>query len=290
MQTKTQTRVRLQLLKALPNLRLLLVLGLLLIGPNILALADDTGSDTPATSAAENIQDKKIQNQIEEEHDTKNLDKLLIDYNKDSEKVLKDAAKIIQKDEGSDVSNKELGINHNGDPDEQSALKKADLSMFDFNKKKIDPKALKKIKYSQVLRVTLEPLQKMDEKELLQLLKDNTKGSPSGAYIDRFPKLAVFAVRLIKDKEALPSLAKIIDDQDRLIHFSGIMLATILIAFFLKRLMKKEGRSIAKAFGLWFLRFLIISSLRIGILFYFFSVEVGPTLNIASKTFFKSMI
>ncbi|MBC7537547.1 MAG: hypothetical protein H7281_01900 [Bacteriovorax sp.] len=274
-----------QLLKALPNLRLLLILGLLFIGPNIEAQTDGAGSDAPANSIPNNIQAKK--NQIEEEHDTKNLDKLLIDYNKDSEKVLKDAAKIIQKDEGSDVSNKELGINHGGDPDEQPALKKADLSMFDFNKKKqIDPKALKKLKYSQVLRVTLEPLQKMDEKELILLLKDNTKDSPSGVYIDRFPKLAMFAVRLIKDKEALPSLAKIIDDQDKLIHFSGIMLATILIAFFLKRLMKKEGRSIVKALGLWFLRFLIISSLRIGILLYFFSAEVEPTFNIASKTFF----
>jgi hypothetical protein len=162
--------------------------------------------------------------------------------------------------------------------------------MFDLSKKKIDPKGLKKIKYSDALRVTLEPLQKMSEAELVALLKDNTKGSSAEEYINRFPKLVVFAVRLIKDKEAIPSMARILDDQDRLISFSGIMLATILFAFFLKRFMKREGRSIGKALGLWFLRFLIISALRFGITLYFFSAELEPMFKIASKTFFKSMI
>ncbi|MDD4976862.1 MAG: hypothetical protein PHY93_21085, partial [Bacteriovorax sp.] len=138
----------------------------------------------------------------------------------------------------------------------------------------------------EALKVTLGPLQKMSERELVQLLRDNTKGSSAEDYINRFPKLVVFTVRLIKDKEAIPSMARIIDDQDRLISFTGIMLTTILLAFLLKRFMKEEGRSIANALGFWFLRFLIISSLRFAIVLYFFSAELKPMIRIASKTFF----
>jgi hypothetical protein len=275
----------LQQLKLLSPIRLLIILGLLLIGPNITAQTENSATPAPVDAP-----DSKNQNQVQEDHDTKNLDKLLIDYNKDSEKVLKDASKIIQKDEGSDLPKTELDVGQSNDPEEQAIVKKADLSMFDLSKKKIDPKGLKKIKYSDALRVTLEPLQKMSEAELVALLKDNTKGSSAEEYINRFPKLVVFAVRLIKDKEAIPSMARILDDQDRLISFSGIMLATILFAFFLKRFMKREGRSIGKALGLWFLRFLIISALRFGITLYFFSAELEPMFKIASKTFFKSMI
>lgn len=267
-----------QLLKALLNLRILIFLGLLFIGPSIFAQTDTSISAT-SDDATQN------KNQIEEEHDTKNLDKLLIDYNKDQDQVLKDAAKIIQKDDNGELTNKELGVEQNNDSDERPALKKADLSMFDL-KKRVDPNSLKKMQYADALRVALEPLQKMGEVELIKLLKENSKGSTAEVYIDRYPKLAVFTVRLIKSKEALPGLAQIIDDQDRLIHFAGIMITTILIAFFLKRLMKREGRSVGKALGLWFLRFLIISFLRLGIILYFFSTELAPTFNIATKTFF----
>jgi hypothetical protein len=247
-----QTRNRLQLLKTISKLRILIFLGLLIIGPNIQA---DTTETTPSDT-------------IEEEHDTKNLDKLLINYNKDQEKVLKDAEAIGEdQDTGDEISEKELATTSS-------------------NFKKLDPKNLKKISYSDSIKITLEPLQKMSESQLVALLHENTKDSKAGIYIDRFPKLAIFTVRLIKDPKALPSLAKIIDDQDRLIHFSSAMIVTILISLILKRFMKKEGRTILRAFGLWFLRFSIISFLRFGVLYYFFSAELTPMFNIGAKTFF----
>ena len=268
----------LPLLKLLFKLRILIFLGLLFIGPGIFAQTDSNDINQEKNQQNKN-QDK---NQIEEDHDTKNLDNLLIDYNKNKEKVLKDAAKILEADENDEVANKELGINQNNEPADKAALKKA-TSTF---KNIIDPKSLKKTKYSDALRVALEPLQRMSEKELVQLLKDNTSGSKASTYIDRFPKLAIFTVRLIKDKDALPNLAKILDDQERLIRFLGIMISTILIAFLLKRLMKRKGRSVVQALSFWFLRFIIISSLRFGILIYFFSSELSPLFSITSKTFF----
>ena len=246
------------LLKLLATFRILLYLGLFFIGPNLLA---DTNSETNPDT-------------IQEDHDTKNLDKLLIDYNKDQKKVLNDAAKINENDENNDLTEKELGVNQNANVIKSSLFKK------------VDPSSLKKIKYSEALKVTLEPLQKMSEPELVNLLKENSKNSTAAVYISRYPKITLFTVRLIKDKEAMPNLGKILDDEQNLIRFSGLMLTTIILGFFLKQFMKKDGRTIALAFTLWFFRFLIITSLRIGILIYFFGPELTPTFKIATKTFF----
>ncbi len=249
------TKLKQLLFNSLP----IILLGLVLLGPHSFAQTESPKTETTHAD-------------IQEEHDTKNLDKLLKDYSRDQEKVLKDAENIPKAEETSDI------------PANVSAKTKIfDSSIFKRNQ---DPKDLKKIKYSQAMKIALEPLQRMSEKELIKLLYENTSGSAARVYVERYPKLAVFAVRLIKSEDALPGLAKIADDEDRFIRFLGIMLSTILISFSLKRLMKREGRTVLKAVSLWFLRFVIISSLRLAVLLYFFSEEVSPIFKIDFKTFF----
>jgi hypothetical protein len=255
-----------RLLKKHSYLFLIISMGLFLSGPYSLA---QTPSDN-SQSAPEN--------QIQEEHDTKNLNKLLKDYNKNQEKVLKDSETINEMESSSELSDKDLNsAKSNGT---------ASTSLGDYFKKRIEPKDLKKVKYSNAVKLALEPLQKLKERELLTLLHENTKGSAAGTYIDRFPTFALFAVRLIKDPSALPSLASIADDSEKVINFIGVMLCTFLVAFILKRYTKKEGRPVMEAIGIWFLRFLIITSLRFGILMYFYSTELSPAFSIVSKTFF----
>lgn len=238
----------------------------------------------------------------EEVHDTQNLDKLLKDYNKDQEKVLKDAQKMLPQDQGqaegegvegsSDEADVILGKESTGpvlDPDdEKSKDGKVRIGIFDPNllKRKKTVNKEPQVKYSEVIRVALEPLQKLPERELIKLLLENTDKSSAGEYIRRYPKLAVFTIRLIKDKNALPNFVKIADDHDKLIRFLGIMVATILLAMLLKRMMKKEGRPIWKAVSLWFFRLVIMTSLRFAILLLFFSEEITPIFKIAGKTFF----
>lgn len=204
--------------------------------------------------------------EIQEEHDTKNLNELLREYSKDQEKVLRDAEYIQGAEATTDL------------PEE--------VTHKTIVKKVQDPKKLKKMKYSEAITIALMPLQKLSEKELIRLLNEKTTDSSIKKYIDQFPKLTVFTVRLIKSKDALPSLTKIADDEDRFIRFAAIMISTILFSFFLKRLMRREGRSILKAVSLWFLRFMIVSSLRLAIVLYFFSEEITPTFKIALETFF----
>lgn len=226
--------------------------------------------------------------EIEEVHDTNKLNKVLQDYNKDQQKVLQDAEMIKEMETTGEVSDEELGKGKMIDPDNEKALEQAhemlgsSLGMMKNEKKK----DLKKIKYSEAIRTTLAPLQKLSEKELSDMLKENTKGTAAGTYVERFPKMMTIAVRLIKDPEAIPGVVRTVDDQDKLIRFAGLMIATILVGFFLKRLMAKEGRGVLASLGYWFLRSLIMFGLRVGIIVFFYSEELTPAFKVVSRSIF----
>lgn len=260
-------------------------MGLVFLGPFSFAQTSDQ------QNTQDNIQETN-QETIHEDHDTKNLDKLLENYNKDQAKVLKDKAKLNTVNDSAEVIESKGEIKEVAHREEDVEAEIAHTvngkKPFDPNrfKKKINSDELKKIKYSEALKVALAPLQAMPESELRQLLLDNTKGSSAEEYVARFPKLLNFTVALIRDPVALPKMALIIEDQKRLIRYASLMLFTILFSIILKRFLKKEGRGIIAAVGLWFMRFLIINSLRLGILIYFFGSELTPMFNIAMKVFF----
>jgi hypothetical protein len=234
---------------------LLLFLGLCLSGPYTFAQTDSKTAET----------------HVQEEHDTENLDKVFKDYNKDQEKVLKDVETIKKMESIDEISEKEIGT----EPESPSN------KVF---QKKLSAQQFKNKSHYEALKFAFAPLQKLSEAELVALLKEKTVGSTTGQYLQHFPKLALFSVRVIKDPEALPLLGRIVDQQDKLIHFGGVMLCTIILGFLLKRLFKKDGRSVLASLGFWFTRFLILSALRFAILMYFFGQEVEPTLRIAGKT------
>jgi hypothetical protein len=225
----------------------------------------------------------------EEVHDTQKLDKVLKDYNKDQKKVLQDAESIKDMETTGEISEEEFGKGKVLDPESVKELESSHEAMVsafsNIGKKKKTPKD-KKPKYSEVIKSTLAPLQKLSEEELVLMLKENTRESSAAKYVDHFPQIMLIAVRLIKDKDALPEMAKILDDQDKLIHYSGMMIATFLVGFLLRRFMAKEGRTIFVSLSLWFIRFLIMSGLRIAVTIFFFGEELTPAFKVLTRTIF----
>lgn len=226
--------------------------------------------------------------QIEEIHDTQKLNKVLKDYNKNLKKVEQDAETIKQMQASGEVSEAELDNAQLGDPELEKAYKQAQGVLSDAiektRAKKVQPV---KTKYSDAVRITLGPLQKLSESELVAMLKENTRESKMAPYLEKFPNLMLFAVRMIKDPEAIPALVRTTEDQDKLIHFGGLMLSTILIGFLLKYFFHREGRSIPQALLFWFLRFLVLTGLRLGLIFYFFASEITPMLRVAHSVLFS---
>lgn len=189
-----------------------------------------------------------------EEHNTAELEKLLESYRKDPEKIIKN-------------------FEH---------LKNSDNSKSNKNSK-VPPK---KMTYSQSIRQVLIPLQSMPEAELRQVLSESIEKSGTLSPLKKFPFVLNLWVGLIKEKEAIPQLVSIFENQTKLIHFGISFLLTIVLGFVLRMAMRKKDRTIAKAMYYWFLRFVGILILRIFIVIYFF----GPQLKPAFQVFVRTLI
>lgn len=268
-------------------LSLLILTGLLILGGQSFAQEpqnDNAVNDTEMPAKSAQPQAQQVPDE-EEGHNTKDLEQLLKRYNTDSEKVLQDTSKLHTEEAGEEVDDSEINeMRPSDDPMKVASVNALKKVQSDQEKKKREELA-KKSDYSGAVRLALEPLQKLSEKELLRQMDENTKTSPMRPYIDQFPNIIVFAVKLIKDKESLPSLAKIAEDRDRLIRFAGIMVATLILGFFLKKLMHREGRSFIKAAFYFLLRMYMMFAIRVYIVYYFFSAELTPAAKVFKQTF-----
>lgn len=265
-------------LKSLRNLAYsFIILGLLVLGGLSNANANDelvgqenieeTGPNIPAD---------------EEHHNTKDLEKLLKRYNTDANKVLEDHSKLIKDEDALTTEVNDADLEEMRPSDEPIVKKKKEsLGLKNSLKTSDNPNM------SQSVALALQPLQKLSEKDLLKLLDDSTKESTLRPYMDKFPHFTVFVVKLIKDKESIPSLVKIVEDRERLIRFCGFMIATFIFGFILKKIMHREGRSFIKAAFYFLFRSFLMFGIRVYIIFYFFSTELTPAARIFNQTLLK---
>lgn len=256
-------------------LKIIFLAGFLLSGS--LSFAQNEAVDNKDPSAPEAVED----------HNTKDLEALLKRYNTDSEKVLDDSSKIHNIEAGTAASEvKDSDLEEMRPVD---ALDKGRESSWQKMKKdreeKIKKAAVAGSELSQSVRLALEPLQSLSEGELLKRFQEASKNSPARHYFEKFPKIPVFAVRLIKDEESIPSLVKIVEDKGRLIYFGSSLLISILFGFFLKKIMHREGRSFIEACFYFLIRLHIMFAVRIAIIYYFYSVEFTPAAKVFKETF-----
>ena len=205
----------------------------------------------PFSFAADNF-DK---NAPMEDHNTAELERLLENYRKDPEESSKNLKEF------------------------QEPVK----SKTNKNGSKLPPK---KLTYSQSIRMVLAPLQAMPEAELRKVLSESIEKSPSLSMLKNFPFVVNFLIGLVKEKEAIPQLVTIFEDQTKLIHFAIAFLLTMVLGFVLRLTMRKKDRTIAKALYYWFLRFTGILALRIFLVIYFFGTQLKPAFSVFISNLF----
>lgn len=258
-------------------------MGLLFLEGLCFAQSPDQNFDSkenPTTNPQ--IDTEKPTEPPQEDHDTQDLEKLLKRYNTDQEKILEDANKLHSETVPNEVDESEI----NEMPRSETPKSKDSMTeVFETGMRSRQRPKVISSELSNSVRLALEPLQKLSEKDLLKRLDESTKDSPARPYMDQFPNVTIFAVRLIKDKESLPTLVKILEDKDRLIWFAGTMLSTIIIGFLLKRFMHREGRSFLKAALYFFVRLYIMFAIRVAVVYYFYSAELTPAAKVFKKTF-----
>ena len=264
-------------------LKTVLILGLLILeGPCFAQNPENPTTNPTVTVDAE----KPSAAPSQEEHDTQDLEKLLKRYNTDQEKILEDANKLHTETAGDEVHDSEIeGMPHSEVVTEEAVVRDSVKDIFEEGMQSRKKSKVISSELSNSVRMALEPLQKLSEKELLKRMDESTRNSPVRAYMDQFPNITIFAVRLIKDTESIPSIVKIFEDKDRLIWFAGAMLCTVIFGFALKKFMHREGRSFFKAVLYFFVRLYIVFAVRIAVVYYFYSAEFTPAARVFKNTF-----
>ena len=242
-------------------------------------------------NAAENlstnpvIDTDKATNDPQEEHDSQDLEQLLKRYNTDQETILKDAHKLHGDSGANEVEESEIdempGSEIKANPKRKDALSEVHESKIKSKKKS----ELIPTKLSNSVKFVLLPLQKLSEPELLKLFDEATIDSPAKTYMNQFPNITKYVVRLIKDTESLPSMIKILEDREKLIWFFSVMILTIAFGIVLKKIMHREGRSFPKAALFFFVRLYIMFGIRVAIVYYFYSKELTPAAKVFKSTF-----
>ena len=221
-----------------------------------------------------------------EEHDTKELNSLINKYNVNTEKVIEDTSKLNEELSSVEVNESEIEEMRPSsilEDAKNNALKKV---REELKKKEAEATAASREgDYSLSVRLALEPLQSLTEDQLKQRITEILRDNPVRHYFDKFPEIITLAIRLIKDKESIPSLVKIAANKERLVHFIAIMLSTIIFGFFLKKLFHNESRSFLGVIFFFILRIAILLGLRIYIIYYFFHVELAPAARVIDLTF-----
>ena len=258
-------------------LKLVFILGLLLIEGPFFTKAHAQFESLPSNPTT-NPTVKEGAEPPQEEHNSEDLEKLLKKYNKDSEKIIEDTSKLHTIQEGVAVEESEI-----------AEMKASKLSSEEESRRAGKGKAVVKTPMptdlSASVRMALEPLQKLSEAELIKRFTEATKDSQLRPYLEEFPNITLFIIRLIKDKESVPSLVKIVENKNRMINFVALMLCTILVGIFLKRLMQRDGRSFMEAVFYFFLRTAILWGLRIYVIDSFFHDELAPAIQVFKTTF-----
>lgn len=144
-----------------------------------------------------------------------------------------------------------------------------------------------KLKLHQAVSLALVPLRKMSTNEMRSMILEQTRGQKIYTILVEYPKLLTYMIELIRHEQAIPQLVKIVEDKDRLKKFAAVMLCSILIGFLIARFVSTKEKNLKKIFFLFIMRVLIMFSLRISIIMYFFSEELAPSFNVFLSVFFN---
>lgn len=231
-----------------------------------------------------NVNDIKVNDVKTEEHDEKKLEKVLNDYN-DSQKK-----SVPTKEVAKDVTDEELTDEELREFDEfaiEAKEAEARLKNLPDYKKGAVPKNVEGRKLSENITFMLDPLRKLGDQELEELLRERIKESGAAKLYDLEPRIYPFTVKLIKDKEAVPSLIRIGEDTSRLTKLLWLILGSFIVGYFLKRITSNKDQPFVTAVIFGLLRMTFMTGLRLYLVWWIFGPELKPAIRIAKEVFFS---
>ncbi len=132
----------------------------------------------------------------------------------------------------------------------------------------------------------LRIFQEQSEASLSLQLEDSYRGTFVEKIFQKFPKLKTFTVRVLRDKDALPTFFNIIADRTRLIIFAVVNLVVIFINFFWKRKIRNNHQlETGVKFKKQLMRMFLVKTFQFGFLAIYWNNELYPLWVVFRKTF-----
>lgn len=108
-------------------------------------------------------------------------------------------------------------------------------------------------------------------------------------FLVKFPSILEFFARFLKDKDALPTLASILNNKTKLIIFVLCNFGTIILGMIMKRFSRRKIGFFASIRSMLF-RVMILYSVRISIIIFFYGKELYPTWKIFEDIFINPLL
>lgn len=130
------------------------------------------------------------------------------------------------------------------------------------------------------------PFAGVSDDEIKSLIKNRVVGTPIEQVLIDHPKILEFVVKFFKDDRAFLSLIKISTQEKKLKLYMAVVVFFILLSFLFNLIGSKNA-----PFWKRVLRKILVSVFilccQFGALYYFFSEELAPTIQIAKTVFFS---
>ena len=201
-----------------------------------------------------------------EGHDSEELENVIEDYRKKNSKVIDSLNEM----------NKDGGIS----PAEQAKI----MNMYSGGKggNKPDMAAMLS-KMVPAIKVINQHFGSMSYEASRSEIEKSISKTPAKVIFNSMPKGIDFVTTLVRDNKALLSALNMFKDKAKLFQFFIINVVLFILGFFILR--KSKDASFSERISKWCIKKALLTSIRIGVLVYFFGDELGPTWNIFQGTF-----
>ncbi|OFZ52029.1 MAG: hypothetical protein A2381_05840 [Bdellovibrionales bacterium RIFOXYB1_FULL_37_110] len=130
------------------------------------------------------------------------------------------------------------------------------------------------------LNKMLEPIRKMSESELTNIILSNQKAHPLFELMANNPKLLTFIIRLLKDEKAIQGLVEVTSHKAKIYIYLVFLVITILLNHWFKIKIIKNIESMMKRFFVHVGRIIFFVVLRLTVFLILFYAFLKPSILI----------
>lgn len=238
----------------------------------------------------EAVLDETYDSSKDEDHKTGDLDKLLDNYQRESDQILQDYSAL---EGGLDGDNKQFSeedlemLDQAGVGQRQKqAILKSPESGYRKNYFHVLKKARsgKELTLDERVSLALVPLQNLSDADLKEFFHKSFKDSKIEELFNKYPVIVDKMILIIRSDEVIPNFVKMSQDKDRMIYFVSAILVTFIFGFITKRIFYGPKSSFLGMCGGFILHGFFMFLVRLGVIFFFYRNELTPLINIIYDT------